>query len=98
MATVRRPSSVAARKMRMAISLRLAASSLRIGLCFFIESMAYDVVSASRKILHCFMNEAGMRLVFWMGGRRKLDGWEERLRLRAFDPKDRPLDKSWGAG
>src|SRR5438270_13926836 len=36
MATVRKPSSFAARKMRMAISLRLAASSLRIGFSFFI--------------------------------------------------------------
>src|SRR5438105_15962215 len=36
MATVRKPSSLAARKMRMAISLRLAASSLRIGFSFFI--------------------------------------------------------------
>src|SRR5215472_4449957 len=34
MATVRKPSSLAARKMRMAISLRLAASSLRIGFSF----------------------------------------------------------------
>src|SRR5437870_13349974 len=36
MATVRKPSSLAARKMRMAISLRLAASSLRIGFTFLI--------------------------------------------------------------
>src|SRR5258708_32996314 len=50
MATVRRPSSLAARKMRMAISLRLAASSLRIGLAFFIS----EAVIASREILHCF--------------------------------------------
>src|SRR6516165_5251686 len=36
MATVRKPSSLAARKMRMAISLRLAASSLRIGFTLLI--------------------------------------------------------------
>src|SRR6059058_4955093 len=36
MATVRKPSSLAARKMRMAISLRFAASSLWIGFTFFI--------------------------------------------------------------
>src|SRR6266850_440680 len=36
MATVRSPSSFAARKIRMAISLRLAASSFWIGLVFFI--------------------------------------------------------------
>src|SRR6266699_490960 len=51
MATVRRLSSLAARKMRMAISLRLAASSLRIGFAFFIS----EAVIASREILHCFM-------------------------------------------
>src|SRR5712664_23927 len=49
MATVRKPSSLAARKMRMAISLRLAASSLRIGLLFLIS----EAVNASRQILHC---------------------------------------------
>src|SRR6266702_2411494 len=37
MATVRKRSSFAARKMRMAISLRLAASNLRIGFGFFIS-------------------------------------------------------------
>src|SRR5271157_6461142 len=36
MATVRSPSSLAARKIRMAISLRLAASTLRMVRCFFI--------------------------------------------------------------
>src|SRR5215467_15129454 len=36
MATVHKPSSFAARKIRMAISLRLAASSLRMGFPFFI--------------------------------------------------------------
>src|SRR5947209_17695332 len=36
MATVRKPSSLAARKMRMAISVRLAASRLRIGFTFLI--------------------------------------------------------------
>src|SRR5258708_40167421 len=51
MATVRNPSSLAARKMRMAISLRLAARSLRIGLVFFIS----EATNASREILHCFM-------------------------------------------
>src|SRR6267143_4430708 len=51
MATVRKPSSLAARKMRIAISLRLAASSLRIGLVFFIS----EAINASREILHCFM-------------------------------------------
>src|SRR5229473_1917606 len=51
MATVRKPSSLAARKMRMAISLRLAASSLRIGLVIFISG----AINASREILHCFM-------------------------------------------
>src|SRR5229473_489875 len=51
MATVRKPSSLAARKMRMAISLRLAASSLRIGLVFFIS----EAIKVSREILHCFM-------------------------------------------
>src|SRR5258708_20603612 len=56
MAAVRRPSSLAARKMRMAISLRLAASSLRIGLAVFIS----EAVIASREILHCFM--VAMRL------------------------------------
>src|ERR1700682_6621747 len=51
MATVRKPSSLAARKMRIAISLRLAASSLRIGLVFIIS----EAINASREILHCFM-------------------------------------------
>src|SRR6266550_3653862 len=51
MATVRKPSSLAARNIRMAISLRLAASSLRIGLVFFIS----ESLNASREILHCFM-------------------------------------------
>src|SRR6266446_190938 len=54
MATVRRPSSLAARKMRIAISLRLAASSLWIGLVFFISG----AINASREILHCFMEAA----------------------------------------
>src|SRR5260370_11076759 len=51
MATVRKPSSLAARNIRMAISLRLAASSLRIGLVFFIS----ESINGSREILHCFM-------------------------------------------
>src|SRR5260370_27137856 len=51
MATVRKPSSLAARKMRMAISLRLAASSLRIGLVFLIS----EAIDASCEILHCFI-------------------------------------------
>src|SRR5258708_21631727 len=51
MATLRKPSSLAARKMRMAISLRLAASSLRIGLVFFIS----EAIDASCEILHCFI-------------------------------------------
>src|SRR5882762_2251606 len=51
MATVRKPSSLAARNIRMAISLRLAASSLRIGLVFFIS----ESLNGSREILHCFM-------------------------------------------
>src|SRR6267154_2562303 len=51
MATVRNPNSLAARKMRMAISLRLAARSFRIGLVFFIS----EAINGSREILHCFM-------------------------------------------
>src|SRR5260370_8779370 len=51
MAPVRNPSSLAARNIRMAISLRLAASSLRIGLVFFIS----ESINGSREILHCFM-------------------------------------------
>src|SRR5258708_11443363 len=51
MATMRKQSSLAARKMRMAISLRLAASSLRIGLVFFIS----EAIDASCEILHCFI-------------------------------------------
>src|SRR5260370_21955418 len=51
MATVRNPSSLAARNIRMAISLRLAASSLRIGLVFFIS----ESINGSPEILHCFM-------------------------------------------
>src|SRR6266850_4615916 len=51
MATVRKPSSLAARNIRMAISLRLAASSLRIGFVFFIS----EAINGSGEILHCFM-------------------------------------------
>src|SRR6266513_4705891 len=51
MATVRKPSSLAARNMRIAISLRLAASSLRSGFVFFIS----ETVKGPREILHCFM-------------------------------------------
>src|ERR1700726_102079 len=51
MATVRKPSSLAARNIRMAISLRLAASSLRIGLLFFIS----EAINGPREILHCFI-------------------------------------------
>src|SRR6267378_2556872 len=42
---------LAARNIRIAISLRLAASSLRIGLVFFIS----ESINGSREILHCFM-------------------------------------------
>src|SRR6266478_5808071 len=61
MATVRKPSSLAARKMRMAISLRLAASSLRIGLVFFISA----AIKASREILHCFMQRTRLGYDFF---------------------------------
>src|SRR5277367_5167702 len=50
MPTVRRPSSFAARKIRMAISLRLAASSFRIGLFFFIP----EPTSRLRETQDCF--------------------------------------------
>src|SRR5205823_12271366 len=42
---------LAARNMRIAISLRLAASSLRSGFVFFIS----ETVKGPREILHCFM-------------------------------------------
>src|SRR5260370_14347398 len=60
MPTVRKPSSFAARKMRMAISLRLAASSLRIGLVFFIP----EAIVASQEILHCFTVTTRLRCSF----------------------------------
>src|SRR5260221_12496665 len=69
MATVRRASSLAARKMRMAISLRLAASSLRIGLAFFIS----EAVIASREILHCFMVARRVGCSFLLARSTKLD-------------------------
>src|SRR5580704_17377045 len=55
MPTVRKPSSFAARKMRMAISLRLAASNFRMGLFFFIPEPARSL----REILYCFMRSRG---------------------------------------
>src|SRR2546430_6979901 len=61
MATVRKPSSLAARKMRMAISLRLAARSFRIGLVFFIS----EAIKASREILHCFMQTTRLSCSFF---------------------------------
>src|SRR6266853_1488292 len=61
MATVRKPSSLAARNIRMAISLRLAASSLRIGLVFFISA----AIKASREILHCFMQRTRLGYDFF---------------------------------
>src|SRR5882724_12143641 len=47
--------------MRMAISLRLAASSLRIGLVFFISA----AIKASREILHCFTQRTRLRHSFF---------------------------------
>src|SRR5256885_16974504 len=61
MATVRKPSSLAARKMRMAISLRLAARRFRIGLVFFIS----EAIKESREILHCFMQTTRLSCSFF---------------------------------
>src|SRR5260370_16198169 len=76
MATVRRPSSFAARKMRMAISLRLAASSLRIVLVFFIS----EAVIVSREILHCFT--APKRLGCSLFCCHEANNWMDRANVR----------------
>src|SRR6266852_6529 len=83
MATVRKPSSLAARKMRIAISLRLAARSLRIGLAFFIS----EANNVSCEILHCFMVAARLSCSF-LNSENKLFLWHGKSRLRRHLSQD----------
>jgi hypothetical protein len=72
--TVRSPSSFAARKMRMAISLRFAASSFRIDLVFFITvtKMCYAkfyIVSQTRRDAHAVFSMNGKSYFHELSGR-----------------------------
>src|SRR2546426_5115514 len=74
MAMVRSPSSFAARKMRMAISLRLAASSFWIGLIFFITlaemcCAKFYIVSQARRHADAVFSMNGKSYFHELSGR-----------------------------